>query len=336
MILHPGILALMVGSGIILLMTLYASRLGVSILTRWDHRSSSGEQLALERRTYLISTIMNYAFGFAILSLLLFLFTADDIHGLFTGAMCATGSLNANPAGWYALCLKILIFFAASVWIALNNLDNRAEDFPLIKLKYGALLLITPLMGADLYLQIRYFAGLQPEIITSCCGSLFSDKSDTVAGQMAGLPTLPMMKLFYLSALLFAGLAFLCLAKKTGFLRYILSLVSAAFFFVSIAAVISFVSLYIYEIPTHHCPFDVIQKSYRFIGYPLYLSLFGGVCFGLLPGLFRPFRRVPSLTGIIDRSEKKWLRMSLILISVFVALSTWPVVTGSFTLKAYF
>ena len=139
MILHPGILALIIGSTIVFLMMLYASVEGIRILRGWDFQSSSEHQLNLERKTYLISSIIKYALGFEVLSTLLFIYTVDDIHTLFVGAMCATGSLNANPIGWYALYSKIFVFFSASLWIMLNNIDQKAEDFPLIRPKYTAL-----------------------------------------------------------------------------------------------------------------------------------------------------------------------------------------------------
>ena len=96
MILHPGILALIVGSSIVLVMMSYAGWIGVRVLKSWDFDSSSAEQLTLERETYLGSTLAISALGFQVVSALLFLFTVDDIHELFVGAMCATGSLNAN------------------------------------------------------------------------------------------------------------------------------------------------------------------------------------------------------------------------------------------------
>ena len=107
MILHPGILALIVGSSIVLAMMVYAGWIGVRVLRSWDFDSSSAEQLTLERETYLGSTLAIFALGFQIVSALLFLFTIDDIHELFVGAMCATGSLNANPVGWTALAVKV-------------------------------------------------------------------------------------------------------------------------------------------------------------------------------------------------------------------------------------
>jgi hypothetical protein len=335
MILHPGILALIVGSCIVFAMMLFASVQGIRILAGWDFRSSSEKQLDLERKTYLISTIIKYALGFEILSTLLFIYTVDDIYHLFVGAMCATGSLNANPIGWYALYSKILIFFSASLWIVLNNLDQKAEDFPLIKPKYTALLFITLMVGFDLFFQMKYFLGLNPEVITSCCGSLFSDTATGIAGELSSLSLRPMMAVFYSTAVAFTLAALLCMKSASVVLRYFLSVLSITLFGVSIAAIISVISLYIYEMPSHHCPFDIFQKNYHFIGYPIYISLFCGVFFGMLPGFMQPLKRIGSLSDTIAQAEKKWLLLSILFIMVFVALSSWPVVFGTFTMRGY-
>jgi hypothetical protein len=67
-------------------------------------------QLALERRTYLISTLLAYGFGAQLLSLFLFSFTADQLHPFFVGAMCAAGTLYVNTYGYPALILKMINF----------------------------------------------------------------------------------------------------------------------------------------------------------------------------------------------------------------------------------
>jgi hypothetical protein len=332
-ILHPGILALLFGSGIAFLMMVYASFTGLQILTGWNFKSSGEEQLLLERKTFLISTIINYAFGFEILSLLLFIFTADKLHTQFVGAMCATGSLNANPTGWNVLYLKLLIFYVSALWITVNILDQGAEDYPLVRPKYSALLFITPLVGLDLFFQVRYFLGLHPEVITSCCGSLFSERGFTIAGDLASLPVVPMMWLFYGTVVADLGVAFLCRISRKGPPRYLLTLLSAALFFVAIASIVSFLSIYIYELPSHHCPFDMLQGHYSFIGYPIYLTLFGGVFFGLLPGLFHPLKKIHTLRKAIWKAEKKWLFLSILLTSAFVVLASWPVIFGNFTIR---
>jgi hypothetical protein len=335
MILHPGILALIIGSTIVFVMMLYASIEGIRIISSWDFKSSSEHQLNLERKTYLISSIIKYVLGFEVLSTLLFIYTVDDIHTLFVGAMCATGSLNANPIGWYALYSKILVFFCASLWIMINNLDQKAEDFPLIRPKYAALIFITILIGVDLFFETRYFLGLNPEVITSCCGSLFSDTSSGIAGELSSLSVRPMMWTFYIAVVIFISAALLCMKSQAAFLRYVTSVLSIVLFGISIAAMISFISLYIYEMPTHHCPFDIFQKNYHFIGYPVYISLFCGVFFGLLPGLFQPLKKIGSLRDTIMLSEKKWLLLGIIFIVIFTAISSWPVVFGTFTMQGY-
>jgi hypothetical protein len=332
-ILHPGILALLGGSSVVLFLMVNAALLGIIILRRWDLDSSSAYQLTLERKTYLISTLMNYVLGFQIVSAFLFIYTVDDIHKLFVGAMCATGSLNANPVGWYALGSKIAVFFLAGLWIAINYVDQRVEDYPLVRLKYSLLIILTPLIAFDLFLQLQYFLGLDPDIITSCCGSLFSAAGTAVASTMATLPVRLTMAFFYAAVLLFLVVSLACLYSPRAFWRYVHSALAALFFVMALAAVVSFVSIYIYELPTHHCPFDILQEQYGFIGYPLYLSLFGSVFFGLLPGLLQALKRTASLRKTIDSVERPLVILSLGCLLIFVVLVTCRIVFSNLTLS---
>lgn len=335
MILNPGILALLFGTLIAFIMLLYAAWLGLEILSRWDRHSSSAEQLLLERKTYLVSTLVNYAFGFIILSGLLFVYTLEDIHRLFIGAMCATGALNANQIGWLALLVKIILFFAAAIWVHFNQLDQRTEDTPLVRPKYLALLLLTPLVGFDLYLQYNYFSGLQPEIITSCCGSLFGLGNDTVASELAGLPVASTMLLFFLAVGAYLITLALCFTSQAAIFRHLLFVTTLLLFFISMLSIISFISLYIYQMPTHHCPFDMLQQNYYYIGYPLYLGLFLGTLFGLLPGLSQPLKNTPTLKQEIDRLERRWLWSSFFAMLIFLLIVIWPILFGSFILLNY-
>jgi len=335
-ILHPGIISLIVGSLVVTAMMVYSSLLGLTILRKWNINSSSAEQLALERKTYLISTIMNSVLGFEIFSSFLFIYTVEDMHRIFVGAMCATGSLNANPVGWYVLYTKIVIFFVASVWIAFNYIDQRADDYPLVKKKYAMLVFITPIVALDAYLQLKYFLGLKPDIITSCCGALFSESGHGVASSLSSLPIKPMMALFYAAIALFLLNTFFALRSQRPMFRYALPLSALLVFTVSIAAIISFVSSYFYEIPTHHCPFDILQSNYYFVGFPLYTTLFCGVFFGLMTGMVEPFKKINSLRDMIIKLQKKWALFSIILVVLFTLIASWPIVFSSFTLEGYF
>jgi hypothetical protein len=168
MILHPAILALLLGSLLTCLMILYAGWYGVRILRGWDLSSGSELQLELEKRTYLISTLLSYALAFELISLFLFIFTADRLHPLFTGSMCAAGTLNANGFGYPLLLPKIVYFLLAGVWLILNHADNRGFDYPLIRIKYTLLVPIVPLALLELLYLFSYFSGLHADVITSC------------------------------------------------------------------------------------------------------------------------------------------------------------------------
>jgi hypothetical protein len=334
MMLHPGVIALLTGSTFVVLLMLYSAFLGIRILGRWDMQSSSAEQLSLERRTYLISTIMNYVLGFVILSSILFIYTVDDLHSAFIGAMCATGSLNANPVGWVSLFTKILLIFVSAAWICLNHMDQQVEDYPLVKINYSLLLLITPLVLTDAWLQIRYFVGLRADVITSCCGALFTEEGGGIAGDLSGLPVKPMMTAFYLAVAAFLLNAVLSL--RFSILHYASIPLSLFLFAVSLASMVSFISLYFYKIPTHHCPFCLLQKEYLFIGYPVYLTLFSGVFFGMLSGISEVLKKKPSLAVYIHTCQKRWTLASICFTTLFFIICSWPVVFGPLTLEGYY
>jgi hypothetical protein len=326
MILHPGILALLVSSVLITFLAVYASWYGVLILRRWDITSGSGLQLELERRTYLISTILSYVFGFQLLSLFLYVYTADSLCPLFVGAMCAAGTLNVNAYGYPVLLLKLLIFLLAGLWLIMNTADSRAEDYPLIRKKYALLLLIAPLLITETVLQFLYLLGLNPDVITSCCGSLFSPSSRGVAADLASLPAKPL-------AAVFAGDMLLAVATALFFLRtgrggILVALAAALVFVVGVASLISFIGPYAYELPTHHCPFCVLQREYHYIGYLLYAGLLGGAVTGMGVGILMPFRGVPSLRQVIP-SLQKTLAIATIVFSAVLALTTLAIVLSS-------
>lgn len=311
MILHPGILALLLGSGLTLAMAGWAAAAGTGILRRWDPVSGSERQLALERRTILVSLLMTVAIAIGVSSLPLFILTLEELHPLFTGAMCATGALNAAPGGWICLWLKILLFFFGGSWLAINHFDQKAGDFPLIRLKYWLVFPLLLLLTADTVFSIKYFSGLQPEIITSCCGSLFTAAGSGVAAEVTAFPAGPLEILFFATGGLqiLAGLA--CLRYPAGWLRGLLAGASAAGFFAGLAAVVSFISPHIYELPFHHCPFDMLQPVYGYVGYPLFAALFVATGSGLLAGLCWPWRRHYTLALPLARAERAWLRTGL-------------------------
>lgn len=324
MFFKPDILALFISSFLISGMVLYSCFHGALILTYWDISSGSETQLHLERRTYLISTIMAYALAFQLLSFFLFIYTADNLHSYFTGAMCAVGSLNVNQWGFPIVFLKTITFLLGGMWLIINYVDNRGYDYPILKTKYTGLLFIAPLIIAETIIQFKYFHGLKPEIIVSCCGSLFTIDTKGVASEIISFPQILMEILFYAS--MTCSLIFGVWFYRTGKMGYVLSLSILMTFIISIASLVSFISIYIYELPTHHCPFCFLQKEYGYIGYALYLLLMAGGLAGMSVGLLMPFRPVASLKATLPTIQKHLALTSVICFALFTAIATYHII----------
>jgi len=333
-ILQPAVISLFIGSILVSCMVLYATRYGISIQRHWDLQSGSERQLELEKKTYLISTIMSYAFAFQLFSLFLFIFTADELNTLFTGAMCAAGTLNVNGFGYPALSLKIINFILGGAWLVANYTDNKAFDYPLIRRKYLFLIAITPFVITETVVQGAYFLGLKPHVITSCCGSLFSPEGEGVSASLADLPTMPMRIMFYvgMGIAVVSGLLFISKGSRVG---YVFSMASIFTFVVSVASLISFISVYFYELPTHRCPFCILQKEYHYVGYSLYVTLLAGVVGGTGVGILMPFRTVESLKTVLPRTLKRLTTFSVVAYLIFTIIVTSVMVFTDFKIEGY-
>jgi hypothetical protein len=331
MILHPAILALVAGSAVAGFMITAASWFGLQIIGRWDLSSGSELQLRLEKKTYLISTVMAYALGFQIVSLFLFIHTADSLCNMFTGAMCAAGTLAVNSFGYPVFVLKMANFLFAGLWLIMNHADNRAEDYPLIRKKYLLLLMIMPFVLAEAVLQAVYFFSLEADVITSCCGSLFSTEGEGTVQAVLTTPVDPVRTLFFISVACVT--AFGIYLHRTGRGAYLFSAASLVSFVVSAFSLVLFISLYIYEIPTHYCPFCILKKEYHYLGYPLYATLLGGAVAGIGAGLIQPFRKIRSLAEIVPHLQKRLALVAVIFFLVFAALSSFKMVFTTFRLE---
>ncbi len=328
MILHPEVIANLLASYAATFMVIYATFYGVQILRRWDIRSGDELQLALERKTYLISTVLTYVFALQLFSIFLYVFTADALCPLFVGAMCAAGTLNVNAFGYPTLLIKILTFMLAGLWLILNHADNQGYDYPLIKKKYSLLAFIVPFMILETILESAYFLGLKADVITSCCGSLFSIEREAGLGFiLVSLPERAMAWIFYVSMLctLTCGIFF----YRRGRGGYLYSILSAMMFVVSIISIVSFISPYVYELPTHHCPFCIVMREYHYIGYFLYMLLFTAAVCGIGTGALLPFRGVQSLTPALGIFIRRLAIASTGSYAAFTAIVTCEIASSN-------
>lgn len=332
MLFQPAIIALLLAGAVSLLVLVAAAPFALQVIRRWDMASGSELQLALERRTYLFSTLTAFVFVTQLLALLLTVFNADKMAVMFVGAMCAVGTLNANAWGFPMLYAQIAVFFLAAAWLALNYVDNLAPDYPLVRVKYALLLLLLPALAAAFALQLKYFLNLRADVITSCCGSLFSEQGPTLASEASSMEAKPAILLFYstLGAAVFANGLHAGLRRRwSGALA---ALSSAGAFIAAIIGILSFVSLYVYEHPHHHCPFCLLKPEYGYQGYLLYVPLFVSTAAGLGAGILQPFARVGSLQRLVPQASSRLAAVAALGFALFAAVATGMVLKSNLIL----
>lgn len=276
MFFHPAILALLLASLASVLVLTALLPTAVSTWRHWDVASASERQLSLERRSVLFATLVRGVALLQALALLLAVFNADAMAVMFVGAMCAVGTLGFNDWGFPMLWAMVASFFASQAWLALDALDQSRRDLPLVPVKQAGVFVLLPLAVAVFWLQWKYFGGLRADVITSCCGSLFSDAgpSDGTGSRLATLSPQVSMAIYFGALLLAAAGALWQWRRPGGFGAFVVAAGGIAGWVAGVAGVIAVISLYVYEDPLHHCPFCLLKADYGYVGYFVYVPLF--------------------------------------------------------------
>ena len=326
MIFQSTILALLLSSLITSLIVVWAAHFSVRVLRHWDMSRGDAAQIDMERRTYLVSTALVFVMLVELGSLILFVYNADKMAVMFTGAMCAVGTLNVNGYGFPALLFKLTSFFGAFVWLVLNDIDGKARDYPLTRFKYGLLVGFAPVFWLASALLFLYFFNLKTEVITSCCSRLFTPETSGIEAQLSSME--PQMALW----LLFAGLASMTVLATIALWRPALASIyagaSVIYFIVSLVAIVSVIAPYIYAQPYHHCPFCILKPEYDFIGYGLYLSLFVATGFALPAGLVSlplPSMQAYSIREILPKAQVVVVSLSICAYLLFGAICLYSI-----------
>lgn len=328
MILQPGVLALILGSLGTTGLLLYAAGIGIQILRGWDITSSSEQQLMLERKTALVSSIIAILLGFQVLTLALFVYTADILHPLFTGSMCAVGTLNVNIFGYPTLFAKLICTIVSGIWLILNRADNRASNSPLTRIKFAWLLVLAPLAVIESITLLIYFMKLKPDVITSCCGSLFEGGTATISSLLSGLTPTPTAITFYVLAA--ATVLSSLYTWRTGRGSLLLASGSCITFVTGIASLIAFFCRYYYEMPAHHCPFCLLQPEYGRIGFLLYGLLIMGIISGCGCGSLEQHKFKSGLLRVIPQLQRRLAAWTAISFALYLTLVTYRVIISSF------
>jgi len=273
MILIPEVITIVILDILFVFFALIALYLSINIALKWDIDSTSQQQYKLEKNSSLAATIIKYIFIIKLPLFLFFIFTLDKISNLLTGAMCAAGVVDATSYGTYLFILKIVNIYLFGYWLVLHYMDTKYENLPYTKLKFRFFILAFFVFIAEILLEILMFSSIDISKMVSCCGTLYSSSATSVISSIFLIPTNILLIVFYGIFLLLGWFYY----KKN---IYIYALFNFMFLIVSIISLILFFGTYIYELPTHHCPFCFLQKDYNYIGYLIYVLLFTGTFYG--------------------------------------------------------
>jgi len=281
----------------------------LGLLKRWNFDVFTTEQFKLENRSYLVMTIIFFVMLLKVLLLPYFVYTIDNLSDLIPGAMCGAGVIKANAYGNPLLSLKIIILFLSGLWLSVNNIDLKEKNYPYLKLKAWFFIIIFLFLTGEFALDLLYFTHIETTNPVSCCSVIFGQ-----TGGANGLPFgLDIPKLLMLFYLLFALVVLTTLSNMT-----ILTVgASLLFGIVAYYAVVYFFGTYIYELPTHQCPFCMLQDHYYYVGYFVWGLLLFGVFLTIDNALMQ--RLFKQQTGVLKR-------ISLLLLSLFVILCSSYVV----------
>lgn len=283
MILDSLVLANLGLTGVVTLVALYAGYHALDTARRWNPGSASEEQLALEKRTALVTAAARLVLVGAVVGAALFLVTANSLATRITGAMCAYGALAASPYGFPALLLKAGPLFAYGSWLALDRTDAATKGQPHLVTKYRLFTALVPLLIADAAVTAAYFLGLDPQVVVSCCSSTLSSASGF--GQVYAEIVHPLL-IFLLFLALLAALP--VLRRRDRPVAF--SGAALAAFATGLGTLVLLVAPHVYDAP-HYCPFDLLLPQHGYVGYPLLAALFGGGVHGAAPGVIHVLTR---------------------------------------------
>lgn len=275
MLLTPEVLTILILNIIFAIFAVVAFVLSFRIFLKWDANSTSTTQYKLEKESFLAATIIKYIFAIKVPLFIFFIFTLDKISNVITGAMCAAGVVDATQSGMYLIVLKIINIYLFAYWLRIHTIDVSDKNQPYTKYKFGLFIVLFFLLMLELGLDFLMFKDIEIDKMVSCCGSIYSSSSTSALSTLFKIDNSLLLMVFYTNYLLIVLFFFL---KK----RYIFSALNVLFIPVSLISLILFFGTYIYELPSHHCPFCFLQSDYYYVGYFLYFFLFMGTFYGLV------------------------------------------------------
>ena len=237
----------------------------------WWAGQSPESQYELEKKVYLIITLIGLGFMLRLLMVPLWFFTLQSMIPSVSGAMCLFGVHQMrSPVSWISTGLKILLPFFYGFWLVLNYLDRKLKRQPFMETKLRALFPLGLIMLVESGLDLRFLLTVPPRQV-SCCTSFFDAPPDAIP-QILTQTSWFWVGAWYLVTFLIIGesMALYFLQKKGRLLggrlltgsaisigiQSVVVIAALACFFLALHTKISPLFLHL---PFHHCIFCLWQ-----------------------------------------------------------------------------
>lgn len=254
---------------IIALLLLFRVAFDSVLFLQWNSGASDEKQISLERKTYLLNSLLSFALLLNLAVAFWFLHLLNNhFPSLIKGAMCGDGVIRAGKFGEVVFYLKAAIFVLFSVIHHLNEADFRQAKMPFTPSKY---IFVFPLLGlnlADFYFGFEFVSSLKPDVVTNCCSAaaFISENAKETPFQAFDKKGYRIVFVFF-SILMTAGFYF---RHSLIYASLTLGFIASGIF----ALKYHFAAL-IYENLSHNCLFDLFISENHYVGY----VIFGGYAF---------------------------------------------------------
>lgn len=310
MSLTPEIIALLTLDAIFFFFGVIAFFLSFRLAFYWNNDASTPLQYSLTKQSYLVATIIKYIFMLKLPLFLFFIYICDKLSNIIAGAMCASGVVNSVDFGLYLTLFKLFNLYLFGFWLLLHYADVRCEKLPYTRLKFILFGVFAFPLFVEIGLEIAFFVSLNISKIVSCCGTLFAAASSSYISLLFVVDELLWVGLFYG----FFAMSLLAFWLKNNVL---ILFTNAMFLIFAMIALIVFFSPYVYELPTHRCPFCLLQKDYYYVGYLLYTLLFLGTFYGM----------GGAVLSLIAKEKIRFSKLSLCFNTLYVVIvSLYPII----------
>lgn len=308
LLMSPYIITFLVVESIIVLFGFLALVFAFRIIKKYSDEICDETQFNLAKNGYLVSTIIFFILTVKIPLFLFFVWSMDSVSFVVPGAMCAAGIVDATSVGTFMFVIKILNLFFLSGWMLINYEDSKTKNSAFLKLKFKLFIPLFMLLLVEFGLEFIHFSSISLSKPVLCCSDIF---------RQVGFNEMKFWHMDEFILIVFYLLFILLILSAYYKLDLAVSLLTLCFMFSSIYAIIRFFSPYIYELPTHKCPFCMLQKDYNYIGYLIYILIF----LGAVPGFFL------FIMDLLDKEVQNfWYKFTIVFNSLLVILlSLYPI-----------